>query len=50
MHLVHLKEHTHQNMVEEIKEGRARSNRRGGRKEYGSPPRVVMEPTANSIE
>lgn len=37
-------------MVEEIKEGRARSNRRGGKKEYGSPPRMMMEATTNSIE
>jgi hypothetical protein len=45
-----MKELTHQNMIEEIKEGRARSNRRGGKKEYGSPPRLMVEPTSNSIE
>ncbi len=37
-------------MKEEIKEGRARSNRRGGKKDYGSPLKIVIEPTAQSIE
>jgi len=37
-------------MKEEIKEGRARSNRRGSKKDYGSPLKIVIEPTAQSIE
>ena len=37
-------------MKEEIKEGRARSNKRGGKKDYGSPLKLVIEPTAQSIE
>ena len=37
-------------MTEEIKEGRARSNRRGDNKDYGSPLKIAVEPTAQSIE
>ena len=37
-------------MKEEIKEGRTRSNRRGGKKDYGSPLKHVIEPTGQSIE
>jgi hypothetical protein len=37
-------------MIEEIKESRAKSNKRFAKKDYGSPQRLIMEQTANTIE
>ena len=49
-HMEQLKELTHTNMIEEIKESRSKSNKRFAKKEYGSPFRAIMEQTANTIE
>ena len=37
-------------MIEEIKEGRAKSNKRGAKKDYGSPQKINLEATAKIFE
>ena len=49
-HMEQLKKLTHSNMIEEIKESRARSNKRLQKRDYGSPARIVFEQTTNTIE